>query len=211
MANVQAGQLDLNLVKTLRLPENEARRSLLLSGDVLMTEGGDPDKLGRGCVWKGEISPCLHQNHIFAVRPARERLSPHFLAEILISSYAKDYFLRTAKQTTNLASTNKTTIGNLRILLPSITEQTRILQSLGSDTKPVNDAITRTEREIALIREYRTRLVADVVTGQLDVRDVAAKLPDKTVELEPLDDFEVPSEELRSDTSLDAESVETEL
>lgn len=144
-----------------------------------MTEGGDPDKLGRGCVWEGEISPCLHQNHIFAVRPSRQRLLPPFLATVLISSYAKDYFLLTAKQTTNLASTNKTTIGNFRVLLPGIVEQTKILQNIEREARPLNDAILRTEREIALIREYRTRLVADVVTRQLDVRAAAGKLSEE--------------------------------
>jgi type I restriction enzyme S subunit len=191
VANVQAGRLDLNLVKTLRLPDSEARRSLLVQGDVLMTEGGDPDKLGRGCVWEGKISPCLHQNHIFAVRPTLQRLLPQFLEALLISSYAKDYFLRTAKQTTNLASTNKTTIGNLRIVLPSISEQTRILEGLELEGEPVNEAISRSEREIALIREYQTRLVADVVTGQIDVRAAAAKLPEEPgeVDVEPIEDL----------------------
>ncbi|MBV9998779.1 MAG: restriction endonuclease subunit S [Verrucomicrobia bacterium] len=177
VANVQAGRLDLLTVKTLRLPSHEAKRSMLQKGDVLMTEGGDPDKLGRGCIWNGEISPCLHQNHVFAVRPNSDRLRPHFLAALLGSHYAKLYFLRTAKQTTNLASTNKTTIGQFRVLLPSVDEQDAMLRGLEVAVSPVTTAIRHIEREIALLREYRTRLITDVVTGKLDVREAARHLP----------------------------------
>jgi type I restriction enzyme S subunit len=68
VANVQDGYLDLSEVTKVAVPDTEAGSCLLAVGDVLMNEGGDIDKLGRGCVWKGEIAPCLHQNHVFAVR-----------------------------------------------------------------------------------------------------------------------------------------------
>ena len=76
-------------------------------------------------------------------------------------------------------------IKSWRILLPPIDEQQRIVESIEMDSAPVNTAISRLEREIELLREYRTRLVADVVTGKLDVREVAARLP---VSDAPLDD-----------------------
>lgn len=189
VANVQAGRLDLSNVKTLRLPSTEAMCSMLEVGDVLMTEGGDPDKLGRGCVWNGEISPCLHQNHIFAVRPIRERLLPEFLSALLGSHYAQQYFLRTAKQTTNLASTNKTTIGRFRVLLPCVREQEAILRWLQAKLLPVATTIARAEREIMLLREYRTTLTADIVTGKLDVREAVKRLPAEAEEALPADDL----------------------
>lgn len=190
VANVQAGHLTLDKIRTIRLPVPEARRSMLQAGDVLMTEGGDPDKLGRGCVWKGEVPECLHQNHVFAVRPSKTKMRPQFLAALLESRYAKSYFLRTSKQTTNLASTNKTTIGQFRLLLPSIPEQDSILIGLASELKPIIAAISRADREIALMQEYRTRLTADIVTGKLDVREAAARLPDLPNEVfgDPHDD-----------------------
>jgi type I restriction enzyme S subunit len=205
VANVQAGRLALESVKTLRLPAAEAKRSMLQVGDVLMTEGGDPDKLGRGCVWNGEIENCIHQNHVFAVRPSLKRMRPHYLAALLATHYAKTYFLRTAKQTTNLASTNKTTIGQFRVLLPSIEEQDAILAGLSSELSPLDTAIARTEREIALMQEYRTRLTADVVTGKLDVRPAAAKLPAAEAEPEPA----VPTDE-DSTEEAELEAAETE-
>lgn len=194
VANVQSGHLNLRVVKRLQLPSSEARRSLLAIGDVLMTEGGDPDKLGRGCVWDGQIENCVHQNHVFSVRPNVARLKPHYLSALLGSNYAKTYFLLTAKQTTNLASTNKTTIGRFRVPLPSIAEQQKILDGLEELTSPISLAISRTEREIDLLREYRTRLIADVVTGKLDVREAAAALPDEVEELAILQDSDETAE-----------------
>ena len=178
VANVQAGFVDLSVVKKIRVPMAEARRSTLAVGDVLMTEGGDPDKLGRGCVWGGQVSPCLHQNHVFAVRPDQQRLEPMFLSAFMGTNSARAYFQSTAKQTTNLASTNKTKIGGLQVPLPPIDEQRAILATVAAETQPASAAIARFETEIKLLREYRRRLVADVVTGKLDVRDAAARLPD---------------------------------
>lgn len=201
VANVQAGFVELSEVKTIRIPMPEARRSMLEVGDVLMTEGGDPDKLGRGCVWSGQVSPCLHQNHVFAVRPDQQRLEPAFLSAYMGTSYARAYFQSTAKQTTNLASTNKTKIGRLQVPLPSVDEQHAILAAVAVETQPVNVAITRLEAEIRLLREYRIRLVVDVVTGKLDVREAAARLPEEEatgIDAEPAaeaDDSELIDEE----------------
>jgi type I restriction enzyme S subunit len=65
VANVQDGHLDLTTVKTVKVRCDEVDRYRLEPGDVLMTEGGDLDKLGRGTLWEGQIPDCLHQNHIF--------------------------------------------------------------------------------------------------------------------------------------------------
>jgi type I restriction enzyme, S subunit len=195
VANVQAGFLSLSAMKKVAVPPDEARRSTLKTGDVLMTEGGDPDKLGRGCVWDGEIGECLHQNHVFAVRPVQSRLDPRFLAAQLGAHHAKAYFQSTAKQTTNLASTNKTKIGQLQVLLPALDEQIEILAAIEKESRPLVDGISRFEREIELLREYRTRLIADVVTGKLDVREAAACLPDEAglgIEAEPTEESDDP-------------------
>jgi type I restriction enzyme S subunit len=61
--------------------------------------------------------------------------------------------------------------------MPSIEEQQAIVDHIRRETRDLNTAVARTEREIALMQEYRTRLTADLVTGKLDVRSAAAKLP----------------------------------
>jgi type I restriction enzyme S subunit len=96
---------------------------------------------------------------------------------VLCSWYPKAYFQQTSKQTTNLASTNRTTIGSLRLPLPALAEQRAILARLADDLRSVERLIAQAQREISLIEEYRTRLIADVVTGQLDVCEAARNLP----------------------------------
>ena len=79
VANVQDGFLDLSEIKSIEIERNQVERYRLNYGDVLFNEGGDFDKLGRGCVWRGEISECVHQNHVFVVR-CNSDLLPEFLA-----------------------------------------------------------------------------------------------------------------------------------
>jgi len=177
VANVQMGHVDTADVATILVPPAEASRCTLRVGDVLMTEGGDIDKLGRGTVWDARIDPCLHQNHIFAVR-CRDSLVPEYLALWLQSPAVRDYFYLTAKKTTNLASTNSTTLGELPVALPPLGVQRSLVRQVGDACYPISDAIYKATREIALLQEFRTRLIADVVTGQVDVRGVAASLPD---------------------------------
>ena len=66
-----------------------------------------------------------------------------------------------------------------KLTLPPHNEQTTLVNAIKAATKKLDDTLARTEREIGLLREYRTRLVADVVTGKLDVRAAARQLPDK--------------------------------
>jgi type I restriction enzyme S subunit len=179
VANVQVGRLDLRHIKRIDVPLNEAKGATLRSGDVLMTEGGDIDKLGRGCVWRDEIPGCLHQNHVFAVRCREEVLLPEFLVGLMASQLGRAYFQLTAKQTTNLASTNSSTLRAFPILIPPIPEQQAILDAIAKETAILNAATDRAELEISLLREHRTRLIADVVTGKVDVREAAVRLPDE--------------------------------
>jgi len=130
VANVQDGHLDLSVIKEITLKPSEVDRYSLRKGDVLFTEGGDFDKLGRGTVWNGEIEPCLHQNHVFAVRPYSNRLLPEFLAFQAASQYGRRYFQLSSKQSTNLASINSTQLKQFPVLLPPLPEQRKIAEIL---------------------------------------------------------------------------------
>lgn len=211
VANVQAGQTDLGNVKFIKVPDVEATRVMLRAGDVLMTEGGDIDKLGRGCVWRDEISACLHQNHIFAVRCQRNALIPEFLVWLLGSKHGRAYFELTAKKTTNLAATNSTTLRTFRVLLPPAGEQRAIAEGAAKQAESIESMVTIAQREIALLKEYRTRLIADVVTGKLDVREAAAQLPDQLEESESLDEADaVADSEATAADEAETESEESD-
>lgn len=118
VSNVQDRFLKMDVVKTIAATEDEIDRYRLRRDDILLTEGGDPDKLGRGTLWKEQLRECIHQNHVFRVRVHDERVRPTFLSWQLGSERGKLYFLRSAKQTTGIASINKTQINAFPLVLP---------------------------------------------------------------------------------------------
>jgi type I restriction enzyme S subunit len=121
VANVQDKQLDLSIVKTIEASESEIEHYRLRRNDLLLTEGGDPDKLGRGTLWNGELPEAIHQNHIFRVRLKDSiRINPVYLNWYVSSDYGKRYFLRAAKQTTGIASINATQLKNFPLQIPPV-------------------------------------------------------------------------------------------
>ena len=169
VANVQHDRLDLREVRTVTVDWATARRTMLRSGDVLMTEGGDIDKLGRGTVWRGEIDPCLHQNHVFAVRTRTRDLLPDFLALVTRTSYARQYFEMTGVRSTNLASTNTSKVSGFRIPYPSLDVQLTIVREYQRAWDALNSARTALGRQLDLLVERRQSLITAVVTGEMSV------------------------------------------
>ncbi|WP_175511580.1 restriction endonuclease subunit S [Alicyclobacillus macrosporangiidus] len=169
VANVQDGYLDLSDVATIPVMKSEIPRYSLRKGDVLMNEGGDFDKLGRGTRWNGEIEPCLHQNHVFAVRPHDIDYSD-WINLYTSSEPAKRYFILKSKQTTNLASISSTNIQELQIPFPDKAERDEILEYVSSVTKKLDRLVSVIEHQVDLLREYRQALITAAVTGQIDVR-----------------------------------------
>jgi type I restriction enzyme, S subunit len=166
VGNVQDGHLDLEDVSVIELPASVAAGVELRPNDVLMTEGGDLDKLGRGYLWNGEITGCLHQNHIFAVRCMLHKLMPMFLTYVTAAQYGRDYFEATGKKTTNLACTNATKVGEFPIPLPPLPEQETICQYLNVKLGELKRTTTTIESQITALIAYRKSLIHECVTGQ---------------------------------------------
>ncbi len=147
VANVQRGYLDLAEIKSVLCEEREIDTLRLRKGDILFTEGGDRDKLGRGWVWNEEIVECIHQNHIF-----RARLFVSGLESKLVSYhgnyFGKEWFTRTGKQTTNLASINKGVLSQFPVPIPSSEEATQI--------------VSEVERHLSIVDEIETQVKADL-------------------------------------------------
>jgi type I restriction enzyme, S subunit len=159
VANVKDGFLDLSEVKQTPATQEEIDACRLEPGDVLLTEGGDLDKLGRGTFWEGQIPDCIHQNHIFRVRADPAAFDPAFLAFQFGSPYGKAYFLRHAKQTTGIASINKTVISNFPLLAPPFVEQNRISGRLSGSFHSLRLAMDATAVQIAEVSSLTTALV----------------------------------------------------
>ncbi|MDI2125091.1 restriction endonuclease subunit S [Yinghuangia seranimata] len=175
VANVQAGRLELDSVKEITVRRSTAERSMLRAGDVLMTEGGDLDKLGRGTVWHGELASCLHQNHIFALRPEAERLDAEYLALMTQTVHGRCYFESTGTRTTNLASTNSSKIMSFPIPLPRITEQRRMVSQAQTSLDRIRRLRDLLGQQTSLLAESRQALITAAVTGQFDVSTASGR------------------------------------
>lgn len=123
VSNVKDGYIDWTTVKTIGATQQEIEQYRLLADDVLMTEGGDPDKVGRGAIIKEPLENCIHQNHIFRVRLDESVVLPEYFAEYLQHQRSKRYFLGCAKQTTGIASINMTQLRALPVLIPPLSKQ----------------------------------------------------------------------------------------
>lgn len=114
VANVQRGYLDLAEIKSIKAAKDRVDHLRLQPGDILFNEGGDLDKLGRGWIWEGQISRCIHQNHVF-----RARLFVPGAWNKIISWYGnvlgRELFMNMGKQTTNLASLSLSKLKSLPI------------------------------------------------------------------------------------------------
>ena len=131
VANVQRGWLNLDEIKYLGVTATERDRLLLQNGDILMNEGGDRDKLGRGWVWRAEIPECIHQNHVFRIRLYNDEFPPEY-----VSHYANEngqrYFIDQGTQTTNLASISKRKVAALPVPVPPVDEAIEIVRRIES-------------------------------------------------------------------------------
>lgn len=167
VVNVQDRKLDLSVVKMIDATGEEIDRYRLVRNDLLLTEGGDPDKLGRGTLWHEELQECIHQNHIFRVRVTDNQvLRPLFLNWLIGSEYGKRYFLRSAKQTTGIASINMTQLRAFPLLLPEI----RLQVEFETRVAEVESLKKRAIRASIIADELFTSLQASAFTGGLAPR-----------------------------------------
>lgn len=163
VANVQDGYLDLKEIKTIEVLPEDIEKYHLENSDILMTEGGDPDKLGRGCIWQNEMDGCIHQNHVFRVRTNRSLLLPEFLAALLRTQYAKNYFLRCAKRTSNLASINSTQVKAFQIPTIPINLQSKFVSAVEQWNQSIK-TLTTTYSDSEFLRQS---LMQQAFTGEL--------------------------------------------
>ncbi len=166
VANVQDGYLDLNEIKTVRISPKTLEQLRLEPGDVLMNEGGDFDKLGRGAVWHGEMENCVHQNHVFRVRCDAAVLVADYLAYYSESAFGKRYFVMSSKQSTNLASINSTQLKAYPIAVPTLTEQVAVTQHV-QRAKNRQDTL---KAEAINLRAQKLGLMQDLLTGKVPVK-----------------------------------------
>jgi restriction endonuclease S subunit len=153
VANVQRGQLNLSDVSTIRVAGSKAKELMLRHGDVLLNEGGDRDKLGRGWVWEDQIPNCIHQNHVFRARIIEDAIHPKLLAWHA-NEFGKSWCERNGKQSTNLASISLSKIRMLPVPIPPPEEQKRIVRALEGQMAMLNTS----RRTVARAEDRLSRL-----------------------------------------------------
>lgn len=164
VSNVKAGYLDLSEVKQIDASEAEVNRYQLQAGDILLTEGGDPDKLGRGTIWRNEIPGAIHQNHIFRVRINPDSgFTSEALMAILESAESKGYFLRSAKQTTGISSINKRQLSATPIPVLGKVQ----VEELTNMWHKIDEVIELYHRKLSLLQELQKSLASRAFAGLL--------------------------------------------
>ncbi len=169
-----------NEAQNKKLPSNLSAEPTLeiKDGDIMVSRANTRELLGLAALAENPRPKLILCDKLFRFRVRSECFVPKFLVMILRAQPSRAQI----ESSTNGASSSMQNIGqpvlkNLWVSMPPTHEQTAIVAQVLAETAPLNTAIARTEREIALMQEYRTRLTADVVTGKLDVRPAAAKLP----------------------------------
>lgn len=158
VSNVKDGYIDWTTVKTILATRQEIEQYRLMPDDILMTEGGDPDKVGRGAIIKVPLKNSIHQNHIFRVRLDEQEVLPSFFAEYLRHQKAKRYFLGCAKQTTGIASINMRQLRALPTLVPPLSLQKQFaafVERVDQQKQTVQQSLEKLElMKKALMQEY---------------------------------------------------------
>ncbi len=182
--DIQWDHINVEDLPTMDIPPSQYDRYTVRRDDLLVCEGGE---VGRSALWSEELTICGFQKALHRLRPRNaEQDMPRFMY----------YALRVGAKGYAFSDGHVSTIAHLtgdklrahRFPFPPLAEQTAIVEYLNRATADIDAAIARARRQVELIQEYRKRLIADVVTGKLDVREAAAQLPDETDDQDPIEE-----------------------
>jgi type I restriction enzyme S subunit len=201
--DVQWDRVNTKDLPTMDIAPSEYERYTVRSGDLLVCEGGE---VGRCAIWIETQARYGYQKALHRLRPIRRNVDcPRYMY----------YALRAATIRHAFDDGHVSTIPHLtgdklrahRFAFPPAIEQKRIVEYLDQRLRQIDLAREGISEDMALVREYRTRLIADVVTGKLDVREAAARLPEEIDEVEKVDDVEATDDtDVDMDTDVDGET-----
>ncbi len=197
--NIHFGGLKLEDVAHIPIALHEQLKAThVLPGDVLLNITGA--SIGRVCSVPKEFNEGNVNQHVCIIRPKITRILPEYLAAYLSTPYVQQE-INIEQNGASRQGLTYDCIRAIKILLPPLEEQKQIVKMAQEQSQSIFSSINDVEREINFLREYRTSLIAAVVTGKIDVREVAAKLPEESNELELPDEVDatVDSEEDATD------------
>ncbi|WP_433343448.1 restriction endonuclease subunit S [Micromonospora sp. CA-111912] len=170
VANVQRALLDLSDVARIMVPPKKVEQLRLRMGDVLLNEGGDRDKLGRGWIWEGQLPDCIHQNHVFRARIRDGLLHPKLLAWHA-NGFGRRWFEVNGLQSVNLASISLGKMKKFPVPIPPRAEQEALVQAAEQYLSLLDgmESAVGVAREKAL--QLWTSLLAEAFAGRLVPQD----------------------------------------
>lgn len=194
--DVQWDRINTEDLPRIDIGQREHERFTVRSGDLLVCEGRH---LGRAAIWRGELAVCAFQKALHRLRAREPRTDlPRYLYYCLYVVHFQDAFGASSSDNSIPHLTGEM-LRAFKFPFPPLSEQAAIAAHLDAACSSLNRAQTALDRAIEAMREFRTRLIADVVTGKLDVRAAAARLPEEAEEPELLDEAEVEGDAGESD------------
>ena len=166
-ANIQWFEANLSDVASMWFSQSEMEQYRISKNDILVSEGGE---VGRACIWQDELEECYIQNSVHKVTAGAEVLPLFLLYQF--SAFGSKGAFKAVVNRVSIAHLTREKLVAVFFCKPPIEEQKTILAHIQAKTAEIDQAIIRAQREIELMREYRTRLISDVVTGQVDVRGI---------------------------------------
>ena len=186
---------------------DEARRFQVQDGDIFFVRSSlKLEGTGRSAIAINCSPDTVFECHLVRARPNSLQVNAQYLV-IQLNSYVFRHSLISRANMVTMATIAQDTISSCPVVIPPRLEQDRIVRWIDTQWNRITYAIERGNREIDLIHEYRTRLIADVVTGKLDVREAAAELP----EVDPLGAESTLGDTFDTDTELDSAELDATL
>ena len=197
VANLSRGSLELRFDDTVRLdlPEtSEVARTRIQAGDLLVSVTAYIGSVG---IAPNEFEEAYVSQHVARCQPLPGSYS-RWLGYVLLSTVGQTHGQISLYGGTK-DGLSLDDVKNYQILLPPLDEQVAIVEYIDKATAGIDSSIVRARQQIDLVKEYRTRLIADMVTGKLDVREVAARLSDEADHQGPVEEGGPMAEDLDED------------
>ena len=210
LSSVRRGRFDEAAIKPLPITTSIPSGIDVHDGDLLLTRSNTRDLVGDVCVVRNVRPKTILSDLVYRLIPEPTVLNRRFLMFQLLSPLGRRQIERDARGSSGtMPKIAQRHVRSWVVLVPPLAEQDAIVHALGKATSAFDSTIERASTEIALVGEYRSRLIADVVTGKLDVREAAARLPVEADVPEPLDEAEIPTgDEAPDDASAEPEPIE---
>jgi len=165
------GQIDQKTLGRVEVSDVELERFRLKEYDILMARSSvKPDGVGHPAIIEDIEEDTVFSGFVIRFRTQSAKAFTPFMLWILMSSGVRGMVVASAN---TVAQTNisQNALKSIKLPLPPIIEQKRIVQHIKKETTRIDTIISKTEKEIQLVQEYRTALISEVVTGKIDVRE----------------------------------------